>query len=201
MAMSTTEAHDALFRKKAPDVMRLFMADFALNVDQAAAILGNIGTECDGFHHFQEERPTVAGSRGGYGWPQWTGPRRVAYEAYCSRNHLDPAGDKANYGYMFVELRGDEKGAIKALKDVAREGGNLEELVRAFERAYLRAGTPNYPSRNKWAHTAIEAYQADDQFVPPPAAPQATIEQRLGALEAKVEALEALDEILPNPKE
>src|SRR4051812_41185095 len=108
---------DTLFRQKAPGIMALLMQDFALDVESAAAILGNLGHESGGFRFLQEKTPMVAGSAGGYGWAQWTGPRRRAYEAYCARNNLDPAGDKANYGWLFVELKGSESAAISAVKD------------------------------------------------------------------------------------
>jgi hypothetical protein len=74
---------DAMFRQKAPAIMADLMRDFPpLDPLGAAAILGNIGHECDGFRHLQEIHP-VAG-RGGLGWCQWTGPRRRAFEAWCS---------------------------------------------------------------------------------------------------------------------
>ena len=71
---------DALFRDKAPGVMRALIADFDLAVGDAAAVLGNLGHECGGFRLMQEQKPTVPGSRGGYGWAQWTGPRRRKFE-------------------------------------------------------------------------------------------------------------------------
>jgi hypothetical protein len=39
----------AVFRRKAPTVMTDLMRDFGLEVDDAAAILGNLGHECAGF--------------------------------------------------------------------------------------------------------------------------------------------------------
>src|SRR5690606_29853274 len=113
-------------------------------LDDAAAILGNFGHECAGFTAMQEVKPVVAGSRGGYGWPMWTGPRRRAYEAYCKRNGLDPTGDKANYAYVFVELKGPERKAIPAVLEAV----GLEAKVKAFELAFERAGAKHYASRN-----------------------------------------------------
>jgi hypothetical protein len=60
----------ALFRRKAPDTMLKLMADFDLDAPDAAAILGNIGHECGGFHLMQEVKPAVEASRGGFGWCQ-----------------------------------------------------------------------------------------------------------------------------------
>jgi hypothetical protein len=144
-----------LFREKAPGIMRLLMADFDLSAEDAAAILGNLGHESGGFKFLQEKKPLIPGSKGGYGWAQWTGPRRRQYEAYCSRNKLDPASDKANYGFLWVELRGSEKAAIPAVK-AAR---TLRDKVVAFEAKFERAGIKHHDSRVIWAERALEAFK------------------------------------------
>ena len=118
-----------LFAQKAPALMLKLQADFGLSVEETAAVLGNLGHECGGFRQLQELVPTVPGSRGGYGWAQWTGPRRRQFEAYCRRNGFQPHSDLANYGFLFVELRGPEKQALAALK--AARG--LRGKVVAFE--------------------------------------------------------------------
>ena len=74
------------------------LRDFPIT-PRTAAILGNLGHESAGLTILQEIKPTVAGSKGGYGWAQWTGPRRRAYEAYCARIGKNPASDEANYAY------------------------------------------------------------------------------------------------------
>lgn len=169
----------AVFNAKAPGIMRKLMKDFALDVESAAAILGNLGHESGGLTSLQEISPTVAGSRGGYGWPQWTGPRRRAYEAYCARNHLSPSSDAANYAYMFVELSGDYKNAIAAVK----KPGTLRQKVERFELIYEGAGIKGYASRETWAKRALSAYQAAPEEPapeapkPPPVKPQATATQ------------------------
>lgn len=162
-----------MFDSKAPWIMALLMRDFPLALDDAAAILGNLGHESGGLAQLQELKPVVAGSRGGYGWPQWTGSRRRAYEAYCRRNGLDPASDKANYGYLFVELTGPEKKAIAAV--TAARG--LEAKVRAFELAFERAGVKHYASRNRWAARALKAWHAAGgaPVLPDWAGPAATV--------------------------
>lgn len=150
-------ASDSLFRQKAPGIMNLLMADFALDLESAAAILGNLGHESGGFQFLQEKRPLVPGSEGGYGWAQWTGPRRDAYEAYCARNGFDPASDTANYKFLFLELRGSERAAIPAVKNAV----GLESKVRAFELAFERAHKDykHYESRVEWADRALDAYR------------------------------------------
>jgi hypothetical protein len=142
------------FRLKAPWVMAQLRADFGLSEEQAAGIVGNLGHESAGFTTFQELRPRAG--RGGWGWAQWTGRRRVAFEDYCRRNRLSPVSDKANYAWLFLELKGPEKKAIAALKKTR----TLKDAVQTFERAYERAGVTAWGSRNDWANRALAAYRA-----------------------------------------
>jgi hypothetical protein len=146
----------AIFKAKVPALMRQFMADFDCTKEDAAAVFGNAGHESGGFTQMQEINPTVAGSRGGFGWFQWTGPRRRAFEAYCERNNLSPTSDKTNYGFLWLELHGSEKSAISRLKAAQ----SLREKVIAFELGYERAGIKHYDSRTKWANLALGAYEA-----------------------------------------
>lgn len=149
----------AVFRKKAPEIMARLRGDFPLTVTESATIVGNAGYECLGFTKLQEIKPVVAGSRGGWGWMQWTGPRRRAFEAYCKRNRLDPASDKANYAWLFIELKGSERKAVGAVRD----GQGIENKVIRFEQAYLRAGVKAYAKRTQWARNALVAYAADQR--------------------------------------
>jgi hypothetical protein len=167
---------DALFRSKAPGIMNLLMADFALDVESAAAILGNLGHESGGFQFLQEKQPLIPGSAGGYGWAQWTGPRRREYEAYCQRNGFDPASDTANYKFLFVELSGSERASIPAVKNAV----GLEAKVQAFEAAFERAGIKHYDSRLVWAKKALEAYRTN---------PGGTIDVKDGGAAAPVPVL------------
>ena len=164
------------FRATAPGVMTLLMQDFGLDETSAAAILGNLGHESNGFTNLQEIRPTVKGSRGGYGWAQWTGPRRRDFEAYCDRNKLSPSSNKANYGFLFTELKGDEKAAIPAVKNAV----GLEAKVIAFEKAFLRAGIKHYPSRHEWAMRALVAFKASPEPAPKPIPIPAPVPQDKG---------------------
>lgn len=170
-------ASDSLFRQKAPGIMNLLMADFALDVESAASILGNLGHESGGFKDLQEKRPLIPGSAGGWGWAQWTGPRRRAFEAYVERNNLDPASDTANYKYLFLELKGlegDEARAIPAVKSAV----GLREKVIAFELAFERAHKDHkhYDSRVTWAQRALDAHRDN---------PDGTIDVKHGGAPAK----------------
>jgi hypothetical protein len=158
------------FDTKAPKIMSALLSDFPIGLMDAAAIVGNLGHESGGFDNLQEIKPTIAGSRGGFGWAQWTGPRRREYEAYCQRNRLNPASDRANYAYLFVELKGPERKAIPAV--VAADG--LQAKVEAFEQSFERAGVKHYPSRLQWAQRALTAWNEADaderapDFLPAP---------------------------------
>jgi hypothetical protein len=175
-------ANDTLFRQRAPLIMRRLMSEFAIDATSAAAIVGNLGHESAGFKSLQEIKPLVPGSRGGYGYAQWTGPRRRQYEQYCADGHLDPASHEANVGFLVWELRNTEKTGIPAVK----RAGTLREKVVAFELAFERASKDHkgYASRERWATIALQVYTpgsaqgAPDQAkVPaplpvPPAVPQ-----------------------------
>jgi hypothetical protein len=151
--MPEAEAH---FRATAPRYMRKLMDDFGLSELDAAAVFGNAGHESLGFTKLQEIKPTVAGSRGGYGWFQWTGPRRRDFEAYCERNNLKPSDNDANYAFLFVELKGPEKRALGKLKSA----DTLNEKVVAFEEAFERSGVKAFAKRQRWAAIALDAFKA-----------------------------------------
>lgn len=159
--MSATQ----VFASKAPKYMKKLMEDFSFQVLDAAAIMGNCGYESNGTTTLQEIKPVVPGSRGGFGWFQWTGPRRVAFESYCKRNNLNPKDDDANYRFLFTELVGPEKKAVARTKAAT----GLEGKVRAFEESYERAGVKNYAARNQWARRALAAWEAQGfEVVTPP---------------------------------
>jgi len=147
-------ADDTLFKQKAPEIMRRLIDDFDLKDVHAAGILGNIGTECDGFRHLHELGQPEG--KGGYGWGQWTGPRRKEFFNWCEKEGLKWETDDANYGFLKHELETAEKNAIAAVLKTS----TLERAVEAFERNYERAGVKNYESRNKWARIALSAFKA-----------------------------------------
>lgn len=132
------------------------MDDLDVGVLDASAVFGNGGHESGGFKSLQEINPTVKGSAGGYGWFQWTGPRRRNFMAFCKENSLKPADDEANYLFLVHELKTSEKAALKALA----KAKTLDTKVVAFELAFERAGIKHYDSRKSWALKALHAYEA-----------------------------------------
>src|SRR4051812_39577374 len=90
-------------------VVLALMRDLGLASEQAAGLVGNLGYESKSFTELQEDTPSVPGSRGGTGWAQWTGPRRVKFEVWCTAHGLAPTSDAANYGFLVEELNGSYK--------------------------------------------------------------------------------------------
>lgn len=152
------------FKAKAPVLMARLMEEFKCSVEDAAAIAGNAGHESGGLVKLQEIAPVVKDSKGGYGWFQWTGPRRRAFEAWCSINSLKPSSDAANIGFLIYELNGPESKAIPKTKAAV----GLKAKVIAFEMAYERAGVKHYDSRLKYAQMALEVFGKATAPVPPP---------------------------------
>jgi hypothetical protein len=143
---------EQLFVEKSGWIMERLMDEFGLQDFQAAGILGNIGHECAGFQQFQE---LGVSGRGGFGWCQWTGPRRIEFERFCHDNGLSSRSDEANYGNLKRELRTTEKGAIAALK----QSRSLSAAVRAFEGAFERARVKHFDRRERWATLALGPFR------------------------------------------
>lgn len=113
-------------------VVEALVRDAALTHDQACGLVGNLGYESRCFTALQEEAPMVRGSRGGYGWAQWTGARRINFENWCATHVLAPASDEANYGFLLHELLGAYKGFAGRL----RRTTGIEEATRLTHKEY-----------------------------------------------------------------
>jgi hypothetical protein len=138
------------------------MREFSLTVEQACGIVGNIGFESGGFKTLQEISPLIPGSAGGYGWAQWTGPRRTDFMAWCVRQKLEPSSDQANYGYLVEELRGDYNATIRAVRNQA----DLSSAVFSVGETYERPGgttttnLPGFSQRLVMAQRALNGAKA-----------------------------------------
>jgi hypothetical protein len=140
-----------LFRQRAPAIMRDLMRDLSLTTVQAAGILGNIGHECAGFRLLQEQKP-IRGGRGGWGWCQWTGPRRTEFENWATEKGYDYSSYEANYGFLLRELRGSQADSIRRLKEAQTVDSATTDFMNTFERpAAQYAGLSNRVRLSKLA--------------------------------------------------
>lgn len=127
--------------------------DFGLTNEQAAGVVGNLMYESGGFNSLQEQKPTVPGSKGGFGYAQWTGDRRKAFERYANDRGLDQNSYDANYGFMKHELETDpyERRQFNTVK----KADTAAEAARLVSQNYLRPGTPNLSQRQSLATQAL----------------------------------------------
>jgi hypothetical protein len=172
------------FSAYAPTLIGLLAQDFNLQPWQAAGIVGQLGHESDGLQAINERNPLVPGSRGGFGWAQWTGPRRRQFEQYAAQSGLDPTSPEANYGFLKKELQGPEGRVL----DRIRESPDPFTAGRTFTDKFLRPGVPGYASRDKWTERALAlaGQGAVGAFEAPPASPKsapAGLFDALGATE------------------
>lgn len=129
-------------------LMAGLMTDYGLTREQAAGFVGNLAHESAGFRTLQEVSPLVKGSRGGYGYAQWTGPRRRQFEAWSQQQGLDPSSFEANYGFLRHELDTTPEGrVIPKLKGAQ----TVEDATRVVSDTFLRPGIPHMGSRLQWA--------------------------------------------------
>lgn len=143
----------------APSVIQRLSRDLNITPQQAAGIVGQLGHESAGLQAINEYKPVVPGSRGGFGWAQWTGPRRRQFEAWAKDQGLDVKDPEANYGFLVHELTNTwEKRAL----DAVRAAPDAISAGRAFTDTFLRPGTPAYKSRDSWVERALN-------FISPPA--------------------------------
>jgi hypothetical protein len=156
-------------------VVRALMREFGLTAEQAAGIVGNLGFESAGFTKLQEMSP-LAG-RGGYGWAQWTGPRRRAFEAWAEANELSPDSDQANYGFLVEELRTSHRQTIVTLRKCNSVEAAVWSVGQTYERPYGTDAVtlPGYEGRIVYAREALKGAAAVPATV-------ADVQRRLNAL-------------------
>lgn len=128
-----------------PDrLMADLQRDLGLTQAQAAGVVGNLATETGNFQHMQEINPVVKGSRGGFGYAQWTGPRRRQYEAWAQENGLDPTSYEANYGFLVHELTATPESRVMGDLTAAE---TPEQAAQVFSEQFLRPGIPHMDRR------------------------------------------------------
>ena len=144
-----------LFCSKAPVIMHKLIGDLGLTAVQAAGILGNIGHECAGFKLLQEQKP-IRGGRGGWGWCQWTGPRRTNVEKWATAQGLGFSSDEANYGFLLVELKGEQANSVRRLREAESVDSATSVFMHAFEKPAEQYAA--LPRRINLANIAFQEY-------------------------------------------
>lgn len=126
--------------------------DFGLNDVQAAAFVGNLAHESGGFKSLQEIKPLIPGSRGGYGYAQWTGPRRRQFEGWTAEQGLDPSSYDANYGFLKHELSNTPEGRVL---NSLRQANDPAAATQIVSDQFLRPGIPGMGSRQRWTQRVL----------------------------------------------
>jgi hypothetical protein len=128
----------------------------------AAGIVGNLAHESNGFLQLQELDPLVEGSRGGFGFAQWTGSRREAFESWAQQNNLDPSSYEANVGFLVHELKNTSEGSVLTELEGA---GDALEATKIFSDKFLRPGIPHMKSRLAWTQKMLTTENEDVDLV------------------------------------
>jgi hypothetical protein len=156
------------FDARAGWVVQHLMVDLSeAKLNHAGAIVGNLGGE-SGLTAINERHPLLPGSRGGFGWGQWTGPRRVAFEKFCADHALAITSDEGNYRWLLDELRGGEHHAL----DQVLKTSTIEAATETFEAYYerpadLQAGLDDRIAYAKRAIAAALGLAHVDHFLGP----------------------------------
>lgn len=140
------------FENLAPQVIAGLSRDLQITPQQAAGIVGQLGYESAGLQAINEQNPVIPGSRGGFGWAQWTGPRRKQFEAWAAQNNMDVTAPQANYGFLVHELTNTPENRV--LEQI-RQAPDAQTAGRVFTDVFLRPGIPAYDKRASWTEKAL----------------------------------------------
>ena len=103
--------------------------------------------------NINEKDPLVAGSRGGFGLYQVTGPRRVAYEDFAKEQGKDLGDVDAQLDFLMLELGGTEAPASRSIMNTTTAGEAASVIVNKFLRpstkhGYRQSRSARYLSQN-----------------------------------------------------
>ena len=90
-----------------------------------------------------EAKPTVAGSRGGFGAMQWTGPRRRALESFAQDRGASPSDKNTQLDFLMSELHGPEASAWSQISAAP----DTPTAAAAVLNTFLRPAEANRASR------------------------------------------------------
>lgn len=117
----------------------------ARGVPQHAAmgLVGNYTVESGLNPGINEISPTVPGSRGGFGYAQWTGPRRRQYEAYAAERGASLDDWRTQLDFTVHELNTSEARA----RDAIYAAQSPADAARLVSERFLRPGVPHLDRR------------------------------------------------------
>jgi hypothetical protein len=135
---------------------RLMSPPYNLTNEQASAFIGNWMHESNGgFADINQGgirgRPNTDMGGSGYGFGQWTGPRKIALVEFCTQHHLDVTKFDSQWQYMTTEPQFNRAvAAVRGTHSLYQATQTVEDI---FE------GIPlNYYDQNVLAMGARYAY-------------------------------------------
>lgn len=90
-----------------------------------------------------EANPLVAGSRGGFGLNQWTGPRRRELESFAAERGVAPSDLNTQLDFTMKEFQGPESKAWSLLQQTR----DPVEAAKVYSESFLRPGIPHMEKR------------------------------------------------------
>jgi hypothetical protein len=116
------------------DEIKQGLVDRGMSPQIADAFVMNFQDESGLNPGINEKAPLVAGSRGGFGLAQWTGPRRRALEAFAADRGASPSDTGTQLDFLMSELNGPEKAAWAKIQGADTTGGAAAAIVNNFLR-------------------------------------------------------------------
>jgi hypothetical protein len=142
--------------------------DLGITPWQAAGIVGSLSVETGGFTSLEEGEPnnlstyyTPDQAVGGFGYAQWTGPRRREFHDFITHTGLDPFSYEANYGML---MRDFAQPYWARELDRVRKAEDAQSAAQIFTgsadegQGFLRPGTPHLDRRKADALEAMDLY-------------------------------------------
>lgn len=126
-----------------PDFVVNGLVSRGVPLTAALGITGSLVGESNLDPGVNEAAPLIPGSRGGFGLPQWTGPRRRQFEAYAAERGAPLDDADVQLDFLVWEMQNSEAGNIGATFNARTP----EEAAAAFTSDFLRPGIPHMDRR------------------------------------------------------
>jgi Phage tail lysozyme len=130
-----------------PQTILMGLVQRGIPAAAAQGIVANMMAESGLNPGINERSPLVAGSRGGYGLNQWTGPRRVQYEQFAHAKGASPDDLNTQLDFTVWELQNTEKAAGNALM----QAPDAMTAAQIYSNQFLRPGIPHMDQRLAYA--------------------------------------------------